>query len=252
MPGRYVFVLTVTDAQGLSANDTVSIIVHPDPLIMHLVEITFGIGVTALTQAEVLSLEQKLELLLGNNMKLIARDLRVEPKTGEAILVFYVERTTAGIKTNDILMGIDVERLLADKLWAGSNIVGTPISDIRTTVCQNKCSGHGVCNSETRSCMCETFWMPSVYYFWGFSDANCGECNECMKQKTVKPFQIIRNSSRLVHSVCGDRHVYSLYFDIDRLLGTHLLLSTHNKTTDANQNHKIRIAGITGQRSASL
>lgn len=174
VPGRYVFVLTVSDAQGLSGNDTVSVIVHPDPLIMNLVEITFGIGVTALTQAEVLSLEQKLVLLLGNNMKLNARDLRIEPKTGEAILVFYVERET-GAKDNEILLGIDVERLLADKLWEGSNIVGTPISDIRTTVCQNRCSRHGVCNSETRSCMCETFWMPSVYYFWGFSEANCGE-----------------------------------------------------------------------------
>lgn len=175
VPGRYVFVLTVTDAQGLSGNDTVSVIVHPDPLIMSLVEITFGIGVTALTQAEVLSLEQKLLLLLGNNMRLNARDLRIEQKTGEAILVFYVEREAGVGGVSDILMGIDVERMLADKLWQGSNIVGTPISDIRTTVCQNRCSGHGVCNSETRTCMCETFWMPSVYYFWGFSEANCGK-----------------------------------------------------------------------------
>lgn len=174
VPGRYVFVLTVTDAQGLTGSDTVSVIVHPDQLIMNLIEITFSVSVTALTQAEVLSLGQKLELLLGNNMKLIVRDLRIEQKTSEAILVFYVERVT-GAKDNDILLGIDVERLLTDKLWRGSIIVGTPISDIRTTVCQNRCSGHGVCNSETRACMCETFWMPSVYYFWGFSEANCGK-----------------------------------------------------------------------------
>lgn len=49
-----------------------------------------------------------------------------------------------------------------------------PISDIRTTVCQNKCSGHGVCNADTRACMCDTFWMPNLYYFWGISEANCG------------------------------------------------------------------------------
>lgn len=89
--GRYIFKLTVTDAQGLSSSDTVSIIVHPDPLLNSLVEITFTVGVSALTEAEVQSLQQKLVLLLGNNMKLIFRDLRMEQKTGEAILIFYVE-----------------------------------------------------------------------------------------------------------------------------------------------------------------
>lgn len=64
---------------------------HPDPLLNSLVEITFTVGVSALTEAEVQSLQQKLVLLLGNNMKLIFRDLRMEQKTGEAILIFYVE-----------------------------------------------------------------------------------------------------------------------------------------------------------------
>lgn len=64
--------------------------------------------------------------------------------------------------------------MLSEKLWSGRNIVGTPMSDIRTTICQNKCSNHGICNSETRACMCESFWMPSLYYFWGISEANCG------------------------------------------------------------------------------
>ena len=84
--------MTVTDAQGLSSSDTVSVIVHPDPLLMNLVEITFTAGVSVLTEAEVQSLQQKLVLLLGNNIKLIVRDLRMEQKTGEAILIFYVEQ----------------------------------------------------------------------------------------------------------------------------------------------------------------
>lgn len=69
--------------------------------------------------------------------------------------------------------GFDVEVMLKDKLWSGSNIVGMPISDIRSTVCQNPCSGHGNCNTDTRACMCDTFWMPNLYYFWGISEANC-------------------------------------------------------------------------------
>lgn len=92
MPGRYVFKLTVHDAQGLTGSDTVSIIVRPDPLLMNLVEITFTVGVSVLTESEFDSLKQKLGLLLGNNIKIIVRDLRTEPKTGEAILLFYVEK----------------------------------------------------------------------------------------------------------------------------------------------------------------
>lgn len=69
--------------------------VHPDPLIMNLVEITFNIGVSVLTEAEIQSLQQKLVLLLGNNMKLVVRDLRIEQKTGEAILIFYVEQVVS-------------------------------------------------------------------------------------------------------------------------------------------------------------
>lgn len=93
--GRYIFKLTVTDGQGLSNSDTVSIIVHPDPLLLNLVEITFTVGVSALTEAEIQSLQQKLVLLLGNNMKLIVRELRQEQKTGEAILIFYVEQVVS-------------------------------------------------------------------------------------------------------------------------------------------------------------
>ncbi|XP_058170653.1 dyslexia-associated protein KIAA0319-like [Anopheles ziemanni] len=38
--GRYVFKLTVYDGQGLSASDTVNIIVRPDALLMNLGEVT--------------------------------------------------------------------------------------------------------------------------------------------------------------------------------------------------------------------
>lgn len=90
-----------------------------------------------------------------------------------------------GTKENQVLNGFDVEVLLKDKLWSGSNIVGMPISDIRTTICQNKCSGHGACNADTRACMCDTFWMPNLYYFWGITEANCG-----MQIETINVFFI--------------------------------------------------------------
>lgn len=70
--------------------------------------------------------------------------------------------------------GVEVEKILNDKIWRDGNIFGAPTSDVRTAFCQNKCSGHGICNTLSRACMCDTFWMPSIYYFWGLSEANCG------------------------------------------------------------------------------
>lgn len=92
MPGRYVFKLTVADDQGLTGTDTVSVIVHPDPMLINLVELTFTTGVTVLTESDVESLQQKLVLLLGDHTHLVVRNLKTEQKTGEAVLVFYVEK----------------------------------------------------------------------------------------------------------------------------------------------------------------
>lgn len=62
---------------------------------MKLVEVTFNLGVMAVTQAEVHSIKQKLVLLLGSNSEVIVRDLQIEPKSGNAILIFYVEQTVS-------------------------------------------------------------------------------------------------------------------------------------------------------------
>uniref|UniRef100_A0A182YN71 MANSC domain-containing protein n=1 Tax=Anopheles stephensi TaxID=30069 RepID=A0A182YN71_ANOST len=167
--GRYVFKLTVYDGQGLSASDTVSIIVHPDPLLMSLVEVTITTEATVLTATELDSIEQKLTLLIGDNMaKLHVRELKVEPRTGQVVIVFYVEKKY-GLEDKDkqeVMPALEVERILKEKFWRDYTILGTSVVGIRTTVCQNDCSGHGVCNAETRECICQSFWMPDIFYFW--------------------------------------------------------------------------------------
>uniref|UniRef100_A0A182WFF8 MANSC domain-containing protein n=1 Tax=Anopheles minimus TaxID=112268 RepID=A0A182WFF8_9DIPT len=174
--GRYVFKLTVYDGQGLSASDTVSIIVHPDPLLMSLVEVTITTEATVLTATELDSIEQKLTLLIGDNMaKLHVRELKVEPRTGQVVIIFYVEKKY-GLEEKDkpeVMPALEVERILKEKFWRDYTILGTSVIGIRTTVCQNDCSGHGVCNAETRECICQSFWMPDIFYFWGIAEANC-------------------------------------------------------------------------------
>uniref|UniRef100_A0A034WJP2 Dyslexia-associated protein KIAA0319-like protein n=1 Tax=Bactrocera dorsalis TaxID=27457 RepID=A0A034WJP2_BACDO len=170
--GRYVFKLTVYDEQGLSSSDTVSIIVHPDPLLLNLVQLTIPMGPSVLKQSELNLIVQKIGLLLGD-MKIFVRELKSDGRRADStILVFYVESTgTDG--QNHPVNGLTVEQLLKDKLQRDAGLLGTDFTDIRTTVCQNKCSGHGICNPITRACTCEAFWMPSITYYWGIEEANC-------------------------------------------------------------------------------
>ncbi|XP_058449707.1 dyslexia-associated protein KIAA0319-like protein [Malaya genurostris] len=173
VPGRYVFKLTVTDGQGLSGTDTVSVIVHPDPLVMSLVELTLTMEAIVLTQSELDSLQQKLVLLIGDNTaQLHVRELKIEHKTGQVVIVFYIEKS-AGKEKPEIMPALEVEKILKDKFWRDYTILGTSVAEIRTTICQNPCSGHGVCNAETRDCMCQSFWMPDIFFFWGVAEANC-------------------------------------------------------------------------------
>ncbi|XP_055595253.1 dyslexia-associated protein KIAA0319-like protein [Uranotaenia lowii] len=173
VPGRYVFKLTVSDGQGLSGTDTVSIIVHPDPLVMSLVELTLTMEATVLTQSELDSLQQKLILLIGDNTaRLHIRELKIEHKTGQVLIVFYVEKV-GGKDKPEIIPALEVEKILKEKFWRDYTILGTSVSGIRTAICQNTCSGHGVCNAETRDCMCQSFWMPDIFFFWGVAEANC-------------------------------------------------------------------------------
>lgn len=62
---------------------------------MNLVEVTITTEATVLTATELDSIEQKLALLIGDNMaKVQVRELKVEPRTGQVVIVFFVERKT--------------------------------------------------------------------------------------------------------------------------------------------------------------
>lgn len=71
------------------------------------------------------------------------------------------------------MKGLDVQRILKEKFWKDFSILGSSISEIRTVVCQNDCSNHGTCDAQTRACICDTFWMPDIFFYWGITEANC-------------------------------------------------------------------------------
>lgn len=88
--GRYVFKLTVSDEQGLTSSDTASVFVHPDPMLLNLVQLTLPMNISMLTHSALNTIVQKIGLLMGD-MKIHVRELQHDSRTNAAILVFYVE-----------------------------------------------------------------------------------------------------------------------------------------------------------------
>lgn len=170
VPGRYLFKLKVTDDQGLSNEDTVSVIVKPDPQLLNLVELTLNIGANVLTESQKDSLVVKLQMLLRDEASIVVRNVRAEPRTGKAVLIFYVEKKGG----KETISGPEVVKRLKQKLRQDSGLLQLSVANIDTALCQNNCSGHGVCDQETRQCMCEAFWMQNlIQKYFGNGESNC-------------------------------------------------------------------------------
>ncbi|KAK3919328.1 Dyslexia-associated protein KIAA0319-like protein [Frankliniella fusca] len=170
VPGRYVFRLKVTDEQGSSSEDTVSVIVKPDPLRFQLVELTLNIVGEQLTKSQEDSLSLKLSLLLPGNPIVQVRELREEHYSGRAQMLFYVEDKS----NKSIIPGPHVVSTLKTKLEQDVGLLELSVANIQTEICQNNCSGHGVCDKVSRLCLCEAFWMQNlIRKYFGDKESNC-------------------------------------------------------------------------------
>lgn len=168
VPGRYEFKLRVTDDQGESDEDTVSIIIKPDPELLNLVALTLNIEASKLTESQRNSVLVKLGMLLRDASQLVVRDLKPD-QAGRAVLIFYVSSLSGSVP------GPQVVRTLSGKLAQDSFLLQISVVSIRTIICQNNCSGHGVCDQETRECFCEAFWMQDlIQKYIGDGESNCG------------------------------------------------------------------------------
>ncbi|XP_008209692.1 dyslexia-associated protein KIAA0319 isoform X1 [Nasonia vitripennis] len=170
VPGRYVFRLKVADDQGLTSEDTASVIVKPDLQLLNLVELTLNIGAHLLTESQKDSLVVKLQMLLREETSIVVRSLRAEPHSGRVVLVFYVEKK--GGKST--MPGPEVVNKLKEKLRQDSGILQLSVANVDTAICQNNCSGHGTCDQETRLCLCEAFWMQNlIQLYFRNGESNC-------------------------------------------------------------------------------
>lgn len=80
--------------------------------------------------------------------------------TQRAVIVFYIEQPDG-----KSVPATDVVHHLKQKLKLDESLLSFSVVNLQTTICQNKCSGHGVCNEQTRKCLCEAFWMQDLFKY---------------------------------------------------------------------------------------
>lgn len=92
-----MYELTVTDDQGESDKDTVSVQVKPDPLEMNLMELTLNIQISTFTQSQLDSLVQKMTLLLKDDIKVNVTEVHGQIDSGNTQLIFYLSEQVRNI-----------------------------------------------------------------------------------------------------------------------------------------------------------
>ncbi|CAB0044987.1 unnamed protein product [Trichogramma brassicae] len=178
VPGRYVFKLTIYDAQGEASEDTATVVVEPDPESLNLVELVLNVDAHLFTEAQKDALLARLRQMLKTDdddaPTIVVRSLRAEPHTNRLILVFFVQSKTekGAVRVLPASRVVDqLKRELRDDSTTGHHHMQLPVARLDTSICQNNCSGHGTCDQETRQCVCEAFWMQN------FIKARAGESN---------------------------------------------------------------------------
>lgn len=175
IPGRYMFTLTVGDAQGATGKDTASLIVKAAPTLAHHVELLLDVDIETFTQEQLDTLLKQLELLLhdGETVRVHLVDLNYQQDSRRVRIVFMAEKE--GVKGTWVsCRGTAVVSRLKQRLRTHSALLDWDVLYIDTVVCQNECSGHGSCDIYTKRCVCEAFWMEDfVRASLGDRESNC-------------------------------------------------------------------------------
>ncbi|XP_066268717.1 dyslexia-associated protein KIAA0319-like protein isoform X2 [Branchiostoma lanceolatum] len=219
--GRYVFHLKVTDAKGLFDTDSATVIVKKDVHMDDLVELALAADITSFTEGNKAMLVRQLAVLIDvMDTDIRVQEIKEDMSTGNMIVVFVVVNTQTGMVQN----GGSVLAKLRRKLKAGSEVLDFKVVQVDTVVCQNNCSGHGVCNSFTKTCQCDSFWVQNP--FKAFFADKVSNCDWSILYVIVIAFGIVvglgliswgvfclvRNRRRFRRS---KRHRYTLLDEID-------------------------------------
>ncbi|XP_063168497.1 dyslexia-associated protein KIAA0319-like protein homolog [Candoia aspera] len=169
--GTYTFHLKVTDAKGESDVDRATVEVKPDPRKNNLVEMILDVNVSHLTERQKGMFIRQIGVLLG----VLDSDItvqKIQPYTEKSTkLVFYVRNQPP----HQIFKGHDVAWTLKSELRKQqSDFLIFRALEINTVTCQLNCSDHGLCDSFTKRCICDPFWMENfIKVQIGDGESNC-------------------------------------------------------------------------------
>ncbi|XP_027720297.1 dyslexia-associated protein KIAA0319-like protein homolog [Vombatus ursinus] len=156
--GTYTFHLRVTDAKGESDTDRTTVDVKPDPRKNNLVEMILDVNVSQLTERQKGMFIRQIGVLLG----VLDSDItvqKIQPYTEQSTkMVFFVQNEPP----HQIFKGHDVAAMLKSELRKQqTDFLIFRALEINTVTCQLNCSDHGHCDSFTKRCICDPFWMEN-------------------------------------------------------------------------------------------
>ncbi|NXG38819.1 K319L protein, partial [Dromaius novaehollandiae] len=169
--GTYTFHLRVTDAKGESDVERTTVEVKPDPRKNNLVEIILDVNVSQLTERQKGMFIRQIGVLLG----VLDSDItvqKIQPYTEQSTkMVFFVKNQPP----HQIFKGREVAWTLKNELRKQqSDFLIFRALEINTVTCQLNCSEHGRCDSFTKRCICDPFWMENfIKVQMGDGESNC-------------------------------------------------------------------------------
>ncbi|NWY47673.1 K319L protein, partial [Sylvia atricapilla] len=169
--GTYTFHLRVTDAKGESDVERTTVEVRPDPRRNNLVEIILDVNVSQLTERQKGMFIRQIGVLLG----VLDSDItvqKIQPYTEQSTkMVFFVQNQPP----HQIFKGREVAWTLKNELRKQqSDFLIFRALEINTVTCQLNCSEHGRCDSFTKRCVCDPFWMENFLRVqMGDGESNC-------------------------------------------------------------------------------
>ncbi|XP_015738715.1 dyslexia-associated protein KIAA0319-like protein homolog [Coturnix japonica] len=169
--GTYTFHLRVTDAKGESDVERTTVEVKPDPRKNNLVEIILDVNVSQLTERQKGMFIRQIGVLLG----VLDSDItvqKIQPYTEQSTkMVFFVQNQPP----HQIFKGREVAWTLKNELRKQqSDFLIFRALEINTVTCQLNCSEHGRCDSFTKRCVCDPFWMENfIKVQMGDGESNC-------------------------------------------------------------------------------
>uniref|UniRef100_A0A3Q2XG52 KIAA0319 like n=1 Tax=Hippocampus comes TaxID=109280 RepID=A0A3Q2XG52_HIPCM len=179
--GKYSFTLTVTDSKGQTNTDSGTLEVKPDPWERDQVELVLEVPIMQVSHRQRDMLLRQVGVLLGVlDSDIIVREIAAFNDTR---LVFLV----SGGPGRPPLSGHSVALSLRNKLRKQKNdfliykarrvdTFSCPKSchNLLHGFCQLNCSSHGECDSFTRRCVCQPFWMENfIRAQFGDAESNC-------------------------------------------------------------------------------